>query len=223
MLEPTSDIRLGELVTAYPGATKVLLRHDLDFCCGGKQTLARACEKKGLAVADLIDELKTTLKVAPDHVPWDQAPLSELLDHILETFHKPLPEDLEQLAAMSAKVLRVHGEKDPERLAAIHATINEVAADIIPHMMKEERVLFPWIRSGRQPLPAAPIAVMEADHETLGVMLDKLKNLTNAFVPPPEACTTWRNLYARLEKVDGELREHIHLENNVLHPRVLGR
>ena len=62
---------------------------------------------------------------------------------------------------------------------------------------------------------------MEAEHVDHGENLARMRALAGDLVPPPEACTTWRALYLGLGTLERELMEHIHLENNVLFPRVL--
>jgi regulator of cell morphogenesis and NO signaling len=52
-------------------------------------------------------------------------------------------------------------------------------------------------------------------------VLVRMQKLTDGFTPPAGTCNTWRALYAGLEALDADLREHIHLENNVLFPRAL--
>ena len=101
------------------------------------------------------------------------------------------------------------------------SAVEALARDLLPHLMKEEQILFPWILSGRQPAPRPPILVMEHEHQAAGALLESIKALTDDFQPPVGACATWRVLYARLEAFDLSLRAHIHLENNVLFPRVL--
>ncbi len=215
-----ATVSLATLVTTKPRTTRVLLRHGLDFCCGGQQTLARACERAGLSVQEISAELEA-LSSQPDDVRWDEQPLPRLIQHILDTYHAPLEEDLAQLGAMADKVLRVHGAKDPERLAALAESVHALAAELLPHAAKEELVLFPWIIQQRQPRPTGPISVMRNEHEVAGALLERVKELTDGFTPPAEACNTWRNLFARLADFDAELREHIHLENNILFPRAL--
>jgi regulator of cell morphogenesis and NO signaling len=63
-----------------------------------------------------------------------------------------------------------------------------------------------------------PIMRMRIEHDEHGERLEKLPALTSEFAPPEGACTTWRALYAGCAKLDGDLREHIHLENNKLFP-----
>jgi regulator of cell morphogenesis and NO signaling len=83
-------------------------------------------------------------------------------------------------------------------------------------------VLFPALRSGnRGQTVHMPIRVMMQEHEDHGANLKRIRELSSDFALPAEACGTWRALYAGLEKLESELMEHIHLENNVLFPRTL--
>ena len=68
---------------------------------------------------------------------------------------------------------------------------------------------------------AAPVHVMEMEHEHHKQNLIGIRQLTDELTPPSEACTTWRALYLGLQQLEQELMEHIHLENNILFPRAL--
>jgi len=83
-------------------------------------------------------------------------------------------------------------------------------------------MLFPAIQRGHRGAPVhMPIRVMMQEHDDHGESLRELRALATDFSPPPDACATWRALYAGLDKLEAELMEHIHLENNVLFPRAL--
>ncbi|MEW6271874.1 MAG: hemerythrin domain-containing protein [Thermodesulfobacteriota bacterium] len=114
----------------------------------------------------------------------------------------------------------MHGAKPscPRGLAAHLATMSE---EVEGHLAKEEQVLFPLIVAGVGERARMPMHVMMLEHEDHGESLRRTRELTANLVPPPEACTSWRALYLGLEQLEAELFEHIHLENNVLFPRVL--
>ena len=218
----TADIGVGALVTAYPAATRVLDRHGIDFCCGGGRPLGDVCSEKGLEVDAVLAEIERQVDAAPaPPVRWDQQPLPALIDHILSAYHEPLKEELPRLETMARKVHQVHGDKDPERLQGILDTVQALAEDLRQHMMKEEQILFPMIRSGQGPEADGPVTVMEAEHEAAGGMLRRLRRLTGDYQLPGGACNTWRALWHGLEELEGALHEHIHLENNILHQRAL--
>lgn len=211
---------LGHVATAHPASTLVFLRHRLDFCCGGKQLLGDACRDAGLDPALVIEEIEAEGTTRASE-RWDTKPLSELIDFILSEYHQPLRTDLPALLEAAQRVERVHGKNAscPNGLSTLLARLG---AELEQHMTKEEQVLFPAIRSGLRGGPVhMPIRVMMQEHDDHGENLHHLRQLAAGFVPPPEACATWRALYAGLEKLEGELMAHIHLENNVLFPRAL--
>ena len=52
-------------------------------------------------------------------------------------------------------------------------------------------------------------------------MLRELRSLTNDFLPPKDSSPKWSLLYRGLRSFDTELALHIHIENEVLFPRVM--
>lgn len=211
---------LGQVAAAHPAATHIFLRHRLDFCCGGAQPLEEACHEAGLDPETVIAEIGAELADVSAE-SWEQKSPSELIDFILTRFHDALRRDLPGLLEAAEKVERVHAEKSscPHGL---FAHLQRMDAEIHQHLGKEEQILFPAIQGGaRGPAIQMPIRVMMQEHEDHGANLGRLHELTSDFTAPPEACATWRALYSSLAKLEAELMEHIHLENNVLFPRAL--
>lgn len=52
------DQPLGELALTIPRASALFRQYDMDYCCGGKRTLARAASRKALDVAVIEAELE---------------------------------------------------------------------------------------------------------------------------------------------------------------------
>ncbi|MBL4848952.1 MAG: iron-sulfur cluster repair di-iron protein [Planctomycetes bacterium] len=215
-IAPTAT--LASLAVERAGASRVFHRHRLDFCCHGEVSLEAACETRGLDVNDLIAEIQA--EDAPDSRRWDEAPIPELIEHILNDFHTPHREELGRLLGMARRVEAVHGAKAscPKGLAD---TIAEVEQELLNHMAKEEQVLFPHVLAGHRPV--VPIQVLEQEHLEHAENLERLRAHAHDYDPPAEACGTWRALYLGLAQLERELMEHIHLENHVLFPRVLER
>lgn len=219
---PEVPMTVAELVTTRPNAVKALQRHGIDFCCGGGRPLDEACAARGLDAGALLAEVDALDRVgrAPAR-RWESAPLDELIDHILERHHRPLDAELPRLDALVRKVTAVHHDKDPKTMDGLRAAWGELQADLLPHMEKEEQLLFPWIREGQGASAGAPISVMEVEHQQVGELLSTIRRLTGAYTVPAEACGSWRALWQGLEALEADLHEHIHLENNVLFPRAL--
>jgi regulator of cell morphogenesis and NO signaling len=212
---------LGELVCANPSATRLFLRHRLVFCCGGRRTLAQACEAKGLDPVQVLSELEREAAGSPPERPerWEARSLTALADHIELRYHAALRRDLPSLVEAARRVERVHAG-EPCVPAGLAAVLTELLEDIERHMAKEEMILFPMIRRGaRGEAVYMPVRVMESEHDIHGRQLAKVRELTRDLQLPPNACATWRALYDGLEALEADVMEHIHLENNVLFAR----
>lgn len=233
-MEIRPETQIAEVATAHPATIRVFQRHGIDFCCGGKRPLTEVCGEKGIAFESLLQDLNGAIAGSPpSQRSWQDAPLAELVAFIVDRYHQWLKDELPRLSQMMNKVLAVHGERHPD-LQPIGNSFREILGEIEPHMMKEERVLFPYLtqlgnlEQKGETLPGSPfgsvrnpIGAMESDHEYLGRLLLQLREQTGSFTPPEDACNTYRGLFHGLNEMEGELHEHIHLENNVLHPRAI--
>ena len=211
---------LGKLVTEIPGAARIFHQHGLDFCCGGSQTLADACESGHVNMEQVQTALLSIDNTDDTHIRWDQRPLDELVQHILDTYHAPLRTELPWLVELAGRVEDVHRDA-PARPTGLLKLLREIELAIESHLGKEEQILFPLILAGHGERAHMPIQVMLQEHEDHGQNLQRIRKLTSDLTPPSYACNSWKELYRALEKLEMDLMAHIHLENNVLFPRAL--
>ena len=216
----TTQTTLAELAVKQPAASKVFQRYRLDFCCHGNRPLREACDEYGLVPESVLAEIESEGRNCGEVSRWEERPLSELTAYIVDYYHRRLREELPLLVAMASRVEQVHREKAacPRGLAS---RLEFMHAAVLDHLFKEEAVLFPMIEAGAGSRAAAPVHMMEIEHEDHGESLQAIRKLTSNFSLPPEACATWTALYGRLEEFETELMEHIHLENNILFRRAL--
>jgi regulator of cell morphogenesis and NO signaling len=215
----TPATSLAEIAVTHPAAARVFFRHKLDFCCGGRRTLADACQGRALDPEQVLADIAAE-RAPADSVRWDEAPLGTLVTHIVNTYHARLRQVFPELVRMAHRVEVRHGDKSScPRGLAVH--LEQMHGSILDHLRKEEQILFPMIAAGQGNDAASPVHVMELEHEHHRENLLALRRLTADLTPPAEACTTWRALYLGLQQLEQELMEHIHLENNVLFRRAL--
>jgi regulator of cell morphogenesis and NO signaling len=206
----------GEIVIMLPAAAAVFRRHRIDFCCKGDTLLAEAAQAVGLDLSALEAELHT-LEPPGAHAP---AETPGLIAHIIERYHKVHRLEFPAVIDMARQV-------ESEHLANIDCPrgltdlLCDMFEDLEDHQHKEEAVLFPAMARGVGSVLRDPIARMMHDHHELGALLALMAVLTDDFIAPASACDTWRALYAGCSKLDMDLREHIHLENNILFQRFL--
>jgi regulator of cell morphogenesis and NO signaling len=229
----TTPNTVAELATTFPQSIMVLERLGIDYCCQGKQTIGEACSRHGITTHELLTLITTAPKPSIGEREWDHESISEIMAFIVDTHHRYTREAFAMLLPVATKVRQVHGANHDE-LRLVEKLVHELSDDLLPHMLKEEQVLFPYLnavqdasRDGKEPLlpffgtARNPIRMMMAEHETAGEKLLEIRTLTTNFTLPPEACTSYRTLYNKLEELEQDLHRHIHLENNILFPRAI--
>ena len=228
----TAEKTIAEMVTEDYRTADVFKKFGIDFCCGGKVTVEEICKKKNINYTSLSDQLNQVgqLKENTD-TNYNDWQLDKLANYILEKHHGYVSENLELIKQYADKVALVHGQHRPE-VKQIAALYNEAAGELAMHMQKEEMILFPYVNL----LAAAkrnkavvktphfgtvenPITMMENEHETVGNIFHEIAKLSDNYTAPPEACNTYRVLYAKLKEFEDDLHTHIHLENNILFPK----
>jgi regulator of cell morphogenesis and NO signaling len=226
-----SETRVADLATHHPGTIRVFQRYGIDFCCGGKTLLQKACEDLSVSLAEVRRDLETAMAgPVESEPPWRKGSLQEQIDGIIHRYHRPMEEELARLDRMMQKVLLVHGRRHPG-LASVAKAFASLREELQIHMLKEEHVLFPYFArlqamaaSGSSLVASpfgsidSPIAALEGEHEEVGRALTELRKRTADYKPPDDGCNTFRGLFQGLSELERDLHEHIHIENNILFP-----
>lgn len=227
----TPDRKVGDIVTAKPILARIFQRLGIDYCCGGKITLAAACARQKLDPLAVVLSLEAEVANAgtdPSGVNAAGMTLTELADHIESTHHEYVKAELPRLDEMAERVAGKHAWRD-DRLPEVRALVRALLEEMSSHMQKEEGILFPLVRQieagGQKQFHggglANPIQQMEDEHESAGRAVARLRELTDGFIPNAEACNTHRALLAGLEEFEQDLHTHVHKENSILFPRAL--
>ena len=225
---------VGQLAAKDLRNARIFKKYKLDFCCGGKKTVRQACEEKGLDYSQVEAELMKVYNTpATKAIPYDEWDAGFLCDYIVNRHHSYVQQNLPDIRAYAQKVMRVHGKEHPE-LIPVQQLVEEINEELMSHMMKEERILFPYIKqlvaanNNLQALPQAhfgtdqkPVNRMEMEHEQVGDNFKEIRRLTHDYTLPESACGSYIFLYRILEEFEDDLHLHIHLENNILFPKAL--
>ena len=225
---------IGEIVAADYRTAAVFRRHGVDFCCQGSRTLERGCRDAGIDTAEILRELEAVTSGPGAGVPrfnaWD---LPTLVSYVVAKHHAYVREMLPLLLEHSGKIADAHRHHHPE-LPRVARLVEEIADEMTSHMMREEQILFPYIvrlataAAERGLAPAAPfgsvdepIHMIEAEHELAGHAMLQIRELTDGFEVPDDACSTYAVCLQELAACERDLHAHVHLENNILFPKAL--
>ncbi|MDZ7773761.1 MAG: iron-sulfur cluster repair di-iron protein [Balneolaceae bacterium] len=234
MNQELAERTIGEIVAEDYRAAGAFKKFGLDFCCGGKRTVAEACNKKGVNVKELQQELRTALGRASGDADYASWPADLLVEYIVSMHHRFVREKLPEIEAYARKVAKVHGRSYPALNDMLEIFL-QLRDEMTDHLDKEELLLFPYIKQlveadakGRTPestleggTPRQAVAMLESEHEEAGRLMAELEEISGGFIPPEDACPTFRVYFHNLEGFRDDLHKHVHLENNILFPRAL--
>lgn len=219
---------VSELVIERPGRSRVFEELGIDYCCGGGVRLEEACAGAGLDPEEVLAELeRREAGRVEDEVELARMGMGELVDHIVDTHHAYLKEELPRLSFLVDKVANVHGGAHPE-LLELRGVFEGLRAELEEHTEKEERVLFPACRElegaeGRLAFRFGtvknPIAAMMAEHVEAGEGLSRMRDLTHAYAVPEDTCNTYRAMLDGLAELERDTHYHVFKENSILFPK----
>ena len=223
-----ADVVKENIKTAH-----VFKKFGIDFCCGGGKKIEDVCKKNNIDIVALEDEIHYALSTNAPSVNYNNWSLDFLCDYIEQTHHNYVKEAIPIIKSYAERVAKVHGDASPETIE-IKNLFDKVVAELIPHMQKEELILFPYIKKmvkvkkeGLDTVHASfgnvnnPIQMMMHEHDAVGDLFKLISKLSNQYTAPDWACNTYKALYAKLEEFENDLHLHIHLENNILFVKTL--
>ncbi len=230
---PTATQSIREIVTAEPSAASVLERFDIDLCSQADDQLERVCTELQLSVDQVLEKLadaesRANGATVPD---LENYSLARLIQHIVRTHHQTVRQELPRFAELSQRIAGNQGESAPE-YKTVAKLIEQLRVEMFAHLEKEEQVLFPYIvlleeaAGDRSATPhtcfrsvAQPISMMVLEHDAAEGIVAQLRQLTSGFEPPKWACPRNIAFHASLAAFQNDLRQHVHLEDDLLFPR----
>ena len=223
-----NPLTVAQLAVAHPGALSIFTKYNIDYCCGGHQSIEDACIRIGLDPEKIKKEIYEASASDAAHVlrpeKWSS---TFLIDYILQNHHSYIKEAIPEIIYLLEKVCVAHEDNSPE-LIQIRKIFKNLAEELLNHMTKEEMILFPALKrleemnSNDHPLKAsvvAPITAMEHEHDSAGELIKAIRILSADYTPPDFACPTYKITFKKLQEFDNDLMRHIHLENNILFKR----
>src|SRR5262245_9694419 len=228
---PLKTSTIGDIVANDFRAAGVFERFGIDFCCGGARSVDEACRSEAVDPAEVWRALDALPPAAGGVADPAHLPLERLVDHIVSIHHAYVRQAMPTIARYLAKLVEVHGARHPE-LSRVEAHFARLSSDLAQHMLKEEHVLFPYVRDlaaggSGQCLPSPfgtvenPIRMMRREHREAADEMEAIRTLTGGYVPPADGCTTYNVCLAELRRFEDDLHRHVHLENNVLFPKAI--
>lgn len=228
----TPETTIRDIVADDFRAAAVFQQFGIDFCCQGNRTVGDACRTGAASAEDVLRSVREATTGYPAGAPrfnaWD---LGTLVAFVVANHHVYVRQAMPPLLTHTEKLARVRGARHPE-LLEVARLFAGVAVEMTSHMEKEEHILFPYIielaaaRRDNGAAPCAPfgtvrnpIRMMEAEHESAGTAMARIRELTSGYRVPANGCATYEVCLRALDAFEADLHQHVHLENNILFPK----
>ncbi|MCX6317977.1 MAG: DUF542 domain-containing protein [Bacteroidetes bacterium] len=232
----TVDSSPADIVKNHYRTAAIFVEHDIEYCCGGKWPLKLVCETKGIDPGLLIEKLHSASRTisVPGTLPFEDWKTDFLADYIVNVHHEYLRRSLPLISAQLKKFVSEHLKKYP-RLGELEKIFAQMETSLIPHLLQEEEVIFPYIRQivhayeSRETYASLLVRtlrkpvedIMHHEHKLLEKTIYKFRELTDNYTPPEASCTSHRLSFSLLKELDDDLVQHVYLENEILFPRAI--
>ncbi len=219
----TENHTIAEIVASHPRAAALLEKYQVDFCCKGKMKLSAQVADVEL-LSEINEELQELFEAEQVAAPtaFHNMSVSELADYIVGTYHRDAKENMPAISQHLFKVAYKHGDRHPN-MVKVASLFEELAREMEEHMMKEELVVFPAIKSldhSENEINFDKIELMlqtlSSEHERAGNIMTEIRALTGSFMPPGDACMTHMVSLMELKAFEEDLHMHVFLENHFL-------
>lgn len=215
----TNESIVAEIVTDIPLSADIFRKYGIDFCCGSNISINEAVKNKKVDAETLIDEINELPNHDQGNINAKYLDAPSLIQYIQSRYHETMREEFKNLSPYVTKVAKVHGPNHPF-LIQLQDLYRQYRDGMLEHMAQEDEHDFPALiklsRGEQVDHSSDIIQSLVDDHTQTGQLLEDMRELTNQYQPPSEACQTWRLVYHRLENLERETHEHVHLENHVL-------
>lgn len=216
---------VADVVTDFPKSADIFRNAGIDFCCGGQESIASAVNHKPnidlnslLNKLNHIDNTEGNSTINPKFLN-----VESLIQYIQSAYHETLKEEFKNLTPYVTKLAKVHGPSHPY-LLKLQDLYREFRDSMLNHIRKEDEEDFPKLIQYSQGQDVQNIKVILEDlindHEDTGQLLKVMNQLTSDYQAPEEACETWKLVYQRLQNIEHQTHQHVHLENHVLFKKV---
>ena len=233
-LNSYSGLTLLKIIDRNTKAAAIFEKYKFDLGENGSKTIGQVCEEKGILSDDVFRDLDgiADFKVEiPEKI--DDWELDAIVDYIVDNHHKFVRTMIPVISTHTEKIALSHGKEHPE-MVEVARIFSAVYKELKQHMMKEEEILFPYIKylvkvkkgEAKYEKPyfgriGNPVNMMELEHQSVGEEMYKIRKLLNNYSEPANQFETYKIAVKELKEFEEDHLKHVHLENHLLFPKAV--
>jgi regulator of cell morphogenesis and NO signaling len=229
-------LQLAELAIHIPTAIVLFEKYGFNYYQHGSQTLKEACEQKGLDFNTIDKELAHLQKTQANQFTMEDMDLNVLIDRINGQHHDHESEILSDIIT-EIRALGKNTDTSSSQVNALEAIENKFSylkERLLGHCDKEDKVLFPMIRKigalqkdkstrlkGAMTEIRELVKILEMEHLESISLIAEIKDLLVNYGKAGNNSNGLFSLMTHFKDFELDFHVHIHIENNVLFPRIM--
>ena len=232
-MDITKENTVAEVVSKNLGSDHVFSKYKIDFCCGGGDTLEKACNEKGIDFEVLKQEIDALNNKITGGVAIEELDIPTLIDQVKEVYHIVISDAFYEISPYAEKVANVHGGAHKELVEIndlyknVELVINEtfrnslmslypIINEIVDASEKSEEVSIDTLQAFQKAIERNEIA-----QKLIGDSFKEIASLSSNYQVPADGCNSYKYLYKNLKQLEHEVHKYMHFEKNVLIPKAL--
>ncbi len=225
------DTLIGEIAVELDGAAELFEEKKINYFFKGRQTLRDTCDEAEVAVEEVLAGLAKLRAAEPPRrgVDWRDKSLRDIIDYIVKRQHVFIRLRLTCFRKRAFDLARSGRPWNPI-FPQLNEAIQDMARQMEGHMDNEEKTVFPYLRAMEQvryaqnggaetllgPSSYHMLASLVWKHEAMWDKWILLRSLISGFHPEGNQNEDFAILCRGLEEFEGYIRQHGHLEDNIL-------
>lgn len=226
---------VSDIVQSDYRTADVFKRYGISYCCCNQASLMEVCIQKNIETEGIISELNEATRNInlSNKINFHEWKMDFLVDYIVNVHHAYIYRMLPELAADLATLSSGHKEPHPELERAL-SVFNELSVLLLAHVRHEEEIIFPYIKQIENAYRRKesygnlfvrtlrkPLHNIEVEHHRIYEVMTELRKFTSHYGQDSHTCANHNVVLMKLKEFDDDMRQHTHLENDILFPRAI--
>lgn len=225
-------VTLDELAIRIPASIQLFEKYGLDYYQNGRQTLREACESAQLTFEHIDLELSQLHEATRT---LEDLSADRLIDYLNGRYHFGEKELLHAIQTAMQQLLHSTDGELYRKLMRMDLLFKRLSVQLTAHCQKEDELFFPWMRklivlhrsksahvmSEIRGFISSPVTLLESEHGETLELLGEIKKIADNYATAPSDPSAYVTLMNDLKAFETDLHMHLHIENNILFPKLI--
>ncbi|WP_020007006.1 DUF542 domain-containing protein [Salinicoccus albus] len=218
----TGQMTVGEIAVEVPKSGDIFRAYHIDFVNRGNQSLSDAAFEHDVPIENILYEINNLGTENEDGIDIKYMDETSIVRYIQRRYHEDLKDELPVLEPYVEKMVK----EKPEEAELSEVFLN-FSDTVLDHTDEEDLNVFPLLESyldqpseDKRGALKPKLKKLKNEHKDITEFFVRMREITNDFIPAEGDSGALRLVYMRLEKLEKDSFDHIHLENNILFERI---